>query len=115
MFYQLRAIRFNRGGVEVEPFGIFLEFDFLETFDRMLRGFGQIGDAFNRAAVEFLHHHIVDVVVAERIGRGEDLGEDDDFATVGGEFVLEGLVGRRKLSRGEATYQAAERPRSYGN
>ncbi len=32
-----------------------------------------------------------------------------------GEFVLEGLVGRRKLARGEASYQAAERPRSYGN
>jgi magnesium chelatase subunit I len=32
-----------------------------------------------------------------------------------GEFVLEGLVGRRKLSRGETSYQAAERTRGYGN
>lgn len=31
------------------------------------------------------------------------------------EFVLEGLVGRRKLARGEMSYQAAERTRSYGN
>jgi magnesium chelatase subunit I len=31
------------------------------------------------------------------------------------EFVLEGLVGRRKLARGEASYQAAQRERSYGN
>lgn len=31
------------------------------------------------------------------------------------EFVLEGLVGRRKLARGETSYQAAERTRRYGN
>lgn len=31
------------------------------------------------------------------------------------EFVLEGLVGRKKLARGEMSYQAAERTRSYGN
>ncbi|MDM7324400.1 MAG: magnesium chelatase, partial [Thermus sp.] len=32
-----------------------------------------------------------------------------------GEFILEGLVGRRKLARGETSYQAAERTGSYGN
>lgn len=42
-------------------------------------------------------------------------GEAPEVLLSAGEFVLEGLVGRRKLSRGEATYQAAERPRSYGN
>ncbi len=31
------------------------------------------------------------------------------------EFILEGLVGRKKLARGEASYQAAERVRGYGN
>ena len=42
-------------------------------------------------------------------------GEAPEVLLSAGEFVLEGLVGRRKLSPGEATYQAAERPRSYGN
>ena len=42
-------------------------------------------------------------------------GEAPEVLLSAGEFVLEGLVGRRKLSRGEASYQAAERPRSYGN
>jgi magnesium chelatase subunit I len=46
---------------------------------------------------------------------GELAGSDPERLVSAGEFVLEGLVGRRKLSRGETSYQAAERARGYGN
>ncbi|WP_018462090.1 AAA family ATPase [Thermus oshimai] len=41
--------------------------------------------------------------------------EEGGYLLSAAEFVLEGLVGRRKLARGEASYQAAQRERSYGN
>jgi len=46
---------------------------------------------------------------------GELAGTGPERLVSAGEFVLEGLVGRRKLSRGETSYQAAERTRGYGN
>uniref|UniRef100_A0A7C5VG90 Magnesium chelatase n=1 Tax=Thermus caliditerrae TaxID=1330700 RepID=A0A7C5VG90_9DEIN len=42
-------------------------------------------------------------------------GREPEVLLSAGEFILEGLVGRRKLARGETSYQAAERTRSYGN
>ena len=58
----------------------------------MFRGLGEVGDAFDGSAVEFLDHHILDVVVANGVRRREDFGEDDNFSAIGREFILEGVV-----------------------
>ncbi|MER3556549.1 MAG: magnesium chelatase, partial [Thermus sp.] len=49
------------------------------------------------------------------LGEARKLAQTEAELVPAAEFILEGLVGRRKLARGEASYQAAERTRGYGN
>ena len=97
MFFQLVGVGLNRSGDKKEEFRVFFELDFMKSIDRFFCRFGQVGEAFDRLAIHFGDDDILEVFVADGVGGGEDLGEDDDAATVGGEFVLEGVIVNQAL------------------
>ena len=99
MFFQVFRVGLDRCSVEEENLWVFLKLDFLESIDRLCRRFREIGEALNGVPVHFGDDDIFEIFIAERIWCGEHLGEDDNAAPVGWEFVLEGVVVNKTLRR----------------
>ena len=77
--------------VEDDEAGVLGEFDAVEFVRGLVDGGGEVFEAFDRAAVDFLDDFVAEVFVADGVGSGENAADENDFAAVGGEFALEAV------------------------
>ncbi len=70
---ELGRVLLDLGGIEINHFGIQIEFDLMESVDWFLDGLGQIFQTVDRLTVHSFYGHVVQLRVTDRVVVRQDL------------------------------------------